>query len=54
LLELRAANELARLWAASGEHDRARRLLEPLHGWFVEGFSLPDVAAARKLLADLA
>jgi len=28
----------------------ARQLLAPIHGWFTEGFDLPDLQAAGALL----
>jgi len=51
--ELRAALSLARLWQRQGKSDQARELLAPIHGWFTEGFELPDLAAAQSLLAEL-
>jgi len=50
LLELRAAIDLAELWAESGERGKARDLLAPLRGSFGEGFALPDLIEAQKLL----
>ena len=52
--ELRAALSLARLWQRQGKPDQARELLAPIYGWFTEGFELPDLTAARSLLAELA
>jgi predicted ATPase len=52
--ELRAALSLARLWHRQGKPAAARDLLGPIYGWFTEGFELPDLAAARSLLAELA
>jgi predicted ATPase len=51
--ELRAALSLARLWQRQGKPDQARDLLAPIYDWFTEGFALPDLAAARSLLAEL-
>jgi predicted ATPase len=52
-LELRATCDLARLWAARGERQRAADLLAPVYGWFTEGFDTPDVNAAKLLLDKL-
>jgi class 3 adenylate cyclase/predicted ATPase len=52
-LELRAANELARLWAQSGDRLRARDLLAPIYDWFIEGSETPDLIEARDLLNTL-
>lgn len=46
---LRAATSLARLWAADGRRDRARRLLLPLAARWHEGHETRDVRAARAL-----
>jgi len=35
--ELRAAGELARLWAGRGDRARAADLLALVYGWFTEG-----------------
>jgi predicted ATPase len=53
LWELRAATSLARLWRRRGRHVEARDLLEPLYGWFTEGFDTPDLRRARALLNEL-
>jgi class 3 adenylate cyclase/predicted ATPase len=52
-LELRAARDLARLWAERGERQRALDLLGPIHGWFTEGFDTPDLVEAKALLEAL-
>jgi hypothetical protein len=52
-LELRAAVGLARLWSSQGRKTEAIHLLAPIHGWFTEGFALPDMVEAEALLADL-
>jgi class 3 adenylate cyclase/predicted ATPase len=52
-LELRASRDLARLWAERGERQRALDLLAPVHGWFTEGFAMPDLVEARALLEEL-
>jgi predicted ATPase len=51
--ELRAAISLARLWAEAGERQRAYDLLEPVYGWFTEGFEAPDLVEAKALLETL-
>jgi len=51
--ELRAATSLARLLCDRGRRDEARALLQPVYGWFTEGFDLPDVKNARALLEEL-
>jgi len=48
--ELRAAMNLARLWAERGERQRARDLLAPIYGWFTEGFGARDLVEAKALL----
>jgi len=50
LFELRAATDLARLWAESGERQKARELLTPLLSCFGEGFALPDLKQAQEVL----
>jgi class 3 adenylate cyclase/predicted ATPase len=52
-LELRAASDLARLWAGQGRRSEARDLLAPVYGWFTEGFDTPDLKEAKALLAEL-
>jgi predicted ATPase len=51
--ELRAATDLARLWARQGKGREAHALLAEIHGWFREGFDMADLADARALLAAL-
>jgi predicted ATPase len=51
--ELRAAVQLARLWADRGERRKAHDLLAPVYGWFTEGFDTRDLRDARKLLDEL-
>src|SRR5689334_19864976 len=36
--ELRAATSLARFWRGQGRPTEARDILEPVYGWFTEGF----------------
>jgi class 3 adenylate cyclase/predicted ATPase len=54
LFELRAACDLARLWADQGERRRAHTLLAPIYGWFTEGFDTTDLKDAKALLQELA
>ena len=54
IFELRAACDLARLWADRGERRRAHDLLAPVCGWFTEGFKTADLKDAKALLEDLA
>ena len=51
--ELRAATDLARLWASQGKSQDARRLLAGVYDWFTEGFDTPDLIKARTLLESL-
>ncbi len=51
--ELRTAVDLAALWTAQGQRDRARALLQPIFAQFVEGFDTADLRAAEDLLATL-
>ncbi|HEX3524505.1 MAG TPA: adenylate/guanylate cyclase domain-containing protein [Stellaceae bacterium] len=52
-LELRAACDVARLWAERGERARAADLLAPVYGWFTEGFDTADLKEAKTLLDKL-
>ena len=54
IFELRAACDLARLWADRGERRKAHDLLAPVYGWFTEGFNTADLTDAKALLGDLA
>jgi class 3 adenylate cyclase/predicted ATPase len=53
LWELRAAMSLARLRRDQGRCAEARDLLEPVYGWFTEGFDTPDLKNAKALLDEL-
>jgi class 3 adenylate cyclase len=53
LWELRAAADLAQLLRDRGDHTGARQLLKPICDWFSEGAGMPDLVAARTLLAGL-
>jgi predicted ATPase/DNA-binding winged helix-turn-helix (wHTH) protein len=48
---LRSATSLARLWRGQGEHRRAEELLAPILATFDEGRDMPDLVAARRVLA---
>jgi len=52
-LELRAATSLARLWQRQENRGEARSLLEPIYGWFSEGFDTRDLKDAKALLDEL-
>ena len=52
--ELRAAVNLARVLAANGERDDARRRLADAYGGFTEGFDTADLCEAQGLLTELA
>ena len=52
-LELRSAMSLARLWRGQTRRTEARQVLQPVHGWFTEGFDTPDLLDATALLEDL-
>lgn len=51
--ELRTAIDLAALWAAQGQRDRARAILQPIFEQFAEGLNTTDLKAAEHLLATL-
>ena len=51
--ELRTAIDLAALWAAQGQLERARAVLQPIVEAFVEGLDTADLKAAGHLLATL-
>lgn len=52
--ELRSALSLAQLWQRRGQDAPARALLEPVYQRFSEGFHLPDLHKAGRLLQALA
>jgi predicted ATPase len=54
LLELRAANDLARLWREGKSNNDVRALIEPILAVIEGGETAPDVREARDLLAALA
>ncbi len=51
--ELRAATRLARLWQSNVKTNEAREFLEPIYGWFTEGFDTADLKEAKALLEEL-
>lgn len=51
--ELRTATDLATLYAAQGQPERSRALLQPVFEQFVEGLDTTDVKAAQRLMATL-
>jgi tetratricopeptide (TPR) repeat protein len=53
LWELRAARDLAERLGGQGKGRLARELLGPVYDWFTEGLDSPDLAAARRLLAEM-
>jgi len=52
--ELRATMSLARVLAANGERDDARRKLADVYSGFTEGFDTADLSEAQSLLKELA
>ena len=52
-LEIRVATSLARLWRDQGDRAKARNLLAPIYGWFIEGFDTLDLKEAKALLDEL-
>jgi predicted ATPase len=54
LWQLRASTSLARLRRDQDRRAEARDLLEPVYGWFTEGFDTPDLKEAKALLDGLA
>jgi hypothetical protein len=53
LWELRSATSLANLWLEQGNRQEGRDVLTPVHAWFTEGLTTPDLVAARSLLDRL-
>jgi class 3 adenylate cyclase/tetratricopeptide (TPR) repeat protein len=47
--ELRTATTLAKHWHDEGKHTEAYSLLQPVCGWFVEGFDTADLQVAKAL-----
>jgi predicted ATPase len=53
LFALRAACRLAALWKRREKGAEARQMLQPLYGWFTEGFQFGDLREAKALLDSL-
>src|SRR5262249_33551364 len=51
--ELRAATSLAKHWRDEGEYLEGYSLLQPVYGWFVEGFDTASLKDAKILLDEL-
>jgi class 3 adenylate cyclase/predicted ATPase len=51
--ELRAATDLARLWADAGRCREAYDVLAPVHAWFTEGLETRELIQAQALLDTL-
>jgi tetratricopeptide (TPR) repeat protein/ABC-type transport system involved in cytochrome c biogenesis ATPase subunit len=51
--ELRAATTLAKHWHDEGKYLDAYSLLQPVYGWFVEGFDTTPLKDAKALLGTL-
>ena len=51
--ELRAATTLAKHWQDEGKHLEAYSLLQPVYGWFVEGFDTTPLKDAKAFLGEL-
>jgi class 3 adenylate cyclase/predicted ATPase len=51
--ELRAATTLAKHWHDEGKYLEAYSLLQPIYGWFVEGFDTTPLKDAKALLGEL-
>jgi class 3 adenylate cyclase len=50
--ELRCTMTLAELLVRRGHRDAGRDLLKPIHAWFTEGVSTPDLVEARALIEN--
>jgi tetratricopeptide (TPR) repeat protein len=53
LWELRAATSCGEFWREGGRRRQARDLLEPVYGWFTEGFETLDLKKAKAVLESL-
>jgi predicted ATPase len=51
--QLRATTSLARLLRDTNRRDEARAMLTEIYNWFTEGFTTPDLKAAKALLQEL-
>jgi hypothetical protein len=45
---------MARLWQTQGRQEEARKLLDEIYGWFIEGFDTANLKEARALLDEMA
>ena len=52
-LELRTAISLARFWKDGKNREQGRQLLSDALNWFTEGFEMPTLQEARRLLEEL-
>ena len=52
LFELRAARSLASLWFNQGRVQEARAVVTPICDWFTEGFDMPDLLEAAKMVVQ--
>ncbi len=48
-----AATSLAHLWRDPGKIREGHNLLDPVYGWFTEGFDTADPKEAKALLEEL-
>jgi tetratricopeptide (TPR) repeat protein len=53
LWELRAETSCGEFWREGGRRRQARDLLEPVYGWFTEGFETLDLKKAKAVLESL-
>jgi predicted ATPase len=53
MLQLRAARDLAQVWADAGERQKAADLLAPIYASFTEGHEMVDLTEAKSLLNRL-
>jgi tetratricopeptide (TPR) repeat protein len=51
--ELSAATALAALWHDEGKYQEAYAVLQPVYGWFVEGFDATSLKDAKALLGEI-
>lgn len=51
--ELHTTTSLPRLWQSQVKRQEAYELLQPVYGWFTEGFDTAGLQEARILLEEL-
>jgi predicted ATPase len=51
--ELRTTMSLCRLWETQNRRSEAHALLANIYGWFTEGFDLPELVDAKRMLESL-